>query len=153
MGRLSACPPQTDDDDQVQLGRGCQVEEMVAAVLAPGIQLDQSARQLRVRGGVIVIASAIEQVLGEACPGRVISTADPARFPARLVEMFTKPGIRSRVTEIAPRHPEHGEGWREAIFNVQRVERGDQLALGQIAAGSEDHDSCRWRHHLKIRGI
>ena len=64
--------------------------------------------------------------------------------------MLTEAGIRPRVAKIAARHPDHGEGWGEAIFSIQRIERGDQLALGQVATRAEDYDGCGWRRHLTI---
>jgi hypothetical protein len=52
------------------------------------------------------------------------------------------------VVEIEPVEPEHDEALRQQSGGPEVVERRDQLALGQVAAGAEDDHHVRRRRRV-----
>ena len=59
-----------------------------------------------------------------------------------------EPGAGSR-RRLSPRDSQHREAGRQEPFPRQVVERGNELALGQVAGRTEEHDAARPRHHRR----
>ena len=109
---------------------------MIAARAIWCVQLDQAPTQRRVCLGRVVLALAIPDVLREARPGFPIHL-----FEARvLLHSSFQVLAEASVVEGGARYADDGIMLRQTPFDRQRIQRRDQFALRQVAAGAKDDD-------------
>jgi hypothetical protein len=130
---------ETLHDDRIgRRGRG-QVVEVAAAGGTFAIQLGQSRGQAGIARRVLKIERVVVEPLGEAVPLGRLGGAGAAVAGHALAHLAAELVVARR----SPRYPEHGEGHGQSVLELKRVERGNELAPGQVAGGAEDDDQTR----------
>ena len=80
----------------------------------------------------------------EASGGRERASLLADSFEAVVGAVYVDGGVRAArsfiVRHLRPREPDQREFLRQQVLPRQLVQRRDQLALGQVTAGAEDHD-------------
>ena len=126
-----------DDRAEEAVGDG-QVEQAVAAGV--GFLVDVLL-QLLVQAVVVEVALDVGDVAGQALPGVLIDLVDPAFAGGLADEAFhhlvqaVAPLVGIEVGEI---DPDQLEVLRQQAGGGEVVQRRDQQAFGQVAAGAED---------------
>ena len=57
------------------------------------------------------------------------------------------------MAHFAARVADHGKAFRQALFQREIIQRGNQLALGEIAGGAEDHQHAGVRFFAMAESI
>ena len=110
-----------------------QVEHPVGAVATRG-RTDVLAQPVVV-GTVMEIAAEVIEAVGEAREHTRVRTAFEI-----AVQHFGEPGAPLCITPVAPRERDQAQVRLQLSCRIQTVERGQQLAAGEIAGGPEDHE-------------
>ena len=134
-----------EHDRRVERGRGGAVEEPVAADRPLLLDLAQEIAEPGVEVGVGGIAGVVEEGLGEPLPHARGGRLDAGELRDRLAHARAE----LLVAHLRPAHADDGEGLGQHAALEHRPERGDELALGEIAGGAEDdEDAGVFRRYL-----
>jgi hypothetical protein len=133
---------QAVEDIAESLGRGGQVEEAVAAAATGRLDRMQPPGQRMVILGIVEIAAVVVDIAGEGFPLAFVVAL--ARDLAVHGGQF---GAECGFVLVAPGEAEDRGTWRPFPVGGDVVECRHQLAVGQIAGGTEDHDGT-WRGPL-----
>ncbi len=128
--------------DDRKLVRTCRkIVEAVAARAALGVQLVQTLCQGLVALQIVELAAMIENRRGKPRPQFVVELL--AREFARCLFEFL---AKDLVALVAAGESDHAHRRRQRPVRGQIVKGRNQLAMGQIAGGPEDHHGARLRH-------
>ena len=128
--------------DALELARrDGEIKEAVAAGAALGVELGEALGQPLVAVGVAEFAAVVEEALGEAGPDFVVNPG-AGEFADGLFQL----GAEAGVGLFAPGETDDGKRGGQVAIGGDIVERGDELAVGQIAGGAENDDTARLRH-------
>ena len=122
-------------DDREELGGGGEVEEAVAARPQLGVEVLEVGAQAGVRVGVVEGDRDVAQAPREAVPDVLVDRDARVlldRRPHALAELV--------VADVRAGRAHDRRLGRQQLLGGQAVEGREQLALGQIAGGAEDHD-------------
>jgi hypothetical protein len=125
------------DDRLVGGRRRREVEEPVRVGAEREIELVERASKLFIPG--IVRRRDEMKMLREAAPDLLVQWLRPAVLRDRLVELLAVFLVAQRL----PRRPDDGERRGEQPLQREVVERGNELALREIARAAEDDDRRR----------
>jgi hypothetical protein len=136
-------------DGDVLAGLRGKIKQDVAAGVAGGFNLLEAGIQRRKNRWVVDVARHVEQALRESGPdigveGRVLQEFFDGRehFLAELI-----------VAHGGARDAQDGESGIQAALVGEPVERGQQLAFGEIAIGSENDHGALGYATLEAQGI
>src|SRR5262249_28294468 len=101
----------------------------------------ESRPQLSKGCGRVHVFDYIVQAGREGAPGSVIRLAAPGEVVDRFAQTLAKILFGHRY----PVDAEHSKRCRQLLIQREVVDRRDQLAVGQIAPGTEDDESGRQR--------
>ncbi len=133
---------QPADDLGDLVGPDREVKEPVTAGPALLVDALELLLELGERGRIVVIALHVGDALGELVPGRVVE-----RLAARVLGNVGL-HLAGEVGLGAARDPDEREALGQEPAQRQVVDRGDQLAPGQIPRGPEDDQRGRRRRLL-----
>ncbi len=146
-----------------QAGRDREIKNEFAGeglVAKPGKELGQAC----VRAGIREVAAMVGEIGGKSVPLGIVHIAGAGK----RLDPGTHLGAPAFVRLFTAGHANHAERPRHLALGVEVIQRGDQLARGQVATRAEDDDGARlirlapilqagngksfWRiHHRKSR--
>jgi hypothetical protein len=132
------------DDVGEVLRRGCEVEEAVPPGAELRIDLGEHTLQRVVAGGIIEVHRMIVDAFHERVELGVV-LVDTAAADDSLFHIFGK-----GLLERPPGDADNREVLREKPGLLQVIERGQQLAFGEIARCAEDDNDAGVRRALRL---
>ncbi len=144
-GRRETGRPEVADDLGVEVRRHREIEEPVPGGAAVPIDPLEELGELLVRRCVVELALVIHDAADERLPDRVL------RGPVAAVGVNALAQVLAEllVAEGPARETHDGELGRQEAAQLEVVERGSELALGEIAGRAEDHHGAGLRHLLE----
>ncbi len=127
---------QAADDGGDLIGADREVEDAVFAGAALAVEALQLDLELGERLRQVELALHVGDALGQLGPRRLVHGLAPGELGDALLHLVGEVGLGP------PRHAHHGEAAGEHPAQRQVVDRGHQLALGEVARGAEDDEGA-----------
>ena len=122
------------DDVAEEVGRGGEIEEIIAVGVVFLVNLGEGLFELVVSGGIVEVSADITDAADEPFPQIVVDGAG-----GKLLEVFGDLLARIVVAHRIAADADDGKFARQQLLAGEVVERGNQLAAGQVAGKAEDH--------------
>ena len=135
------------DDVGEELGRGGEVEEAVAAGVELSVELGELRLEAVVACGVVEVHGEVVDVLDEGVELGV-GGFDTAALDDAVLHVGGEV-----VAERAAGDADDGEFFGKKAGLVEVIERGQELALGEVAGGAEDDDDAGVGDALALLGV
>ena len=136
------------DDSGKELGRDRQIEQATAAETELGVEVVEPLLQLQKRLAVVVVPGLIVQGAHEGVVGRDRGAARPRAACARTVAGAALQLLAHRLAVLLVGHrrareADHGVVVGKVAGRLQLIEGRNELALGEVPGGAEDHQRER----------
>ena len=134
-------PTEPLDDGRKEIGRHGEVEEHVAPGPVAALHFLQELAELGIGLVVGELAGLVVEGVPQLAPELLVHRAG-----GELADLLRLLGAERLVGLGLPRDADDRELARQEPVGLQVVERGEELALGQVPGGAEDDDGAGPRH-------
>ena len=121
--------------------RGCKIKKAIPAGTVDFVDLIKAFSQPLVTSLVVELALVIKNRLSKRPPNFVAHS-----LAGKLARSFFKIAPEFVITFLAASESDNRHRGRQLAIGRQVVQRGDELAVREIACGAEDHNGTRLRH-------